>query len=125
MDNSHRHGNAVLLSGSLQCLHWGSPVDDPAIPAAQFQLGEASPNPFMGRTQFHLELKEAAKVSAGIHNLRGQKVRLLLSRDLSAGTHTLDWDGKNDRGEGLPSGVYLIRISSGQASQTRKMLLLH
>ena len=124
LDNSHRHGNAVLLSGTLSCEYWGSSANDAQIPEARFSLDAAAPNPFANATRISLALKAAAEVSATVYNSRGQKVRTLARGKLAAGTHPLEWDGTDDRGEALPSGVYLIRVSAGKDVASRKLLLL-
>ena len=124
LNNSHRHGNAVLLSGAVACEYWGTAVNDPQLPAPVFRLDAVAPNPFREQTRIDLELKEAAEVSIGIFNLRGQQVRCFEALELAAGRHALDWNGKDDRGEALPSGVYLLRAAAGKDVQARKLLLL-
>ncbi len=124
LNNSHRHGNAVLLSGMLDCQYWGTAADDPQLPGAVFRLDAIAPNPFTDRTRIGLELKEAAGISIEIFNLRGQKVRSFEQLKLTAGRHSLEWNGTNDRGEALPSGVYFLKVAVGKDMETRKLLLL-
>ena len=59
-----------------------------------------------------------------IYNALGQEVRVLASRQMAAGLHTLQWDGKNESGEGVASGIYLYRLETGIFSQARKMILV-
>jgi hypothetical protein len=123
-DNSHHHGNAVLLSGGVWLEHWGSAADDPQASPVVYSLSNASPNPFSGHTTLSLVLREATDISVGIYNLRGQKVRSLSGGRLAAGTHTLDWDGRGDGGAEAPSGVYLVKVENGASFQSRKVLLI-
>lgn len=65
------------------------------------------PNPFNPETKIRFELPEPAQVSLIIYNLLGEEVRTLVNTDLEANFHTIRWDGKNDSGEEVPSGVYI------------------
>jgi hypothetical protein len=82
------------------------------------------PNPFNPTTQISFSLPKTEKVTLGIYNLLGQRVITLLDKEMQAGSHTILWDGKNDRGEEVGSGVYFYRITIDKFSQTKKMLLL-
>jgi flagellar hook assembly protein FlgD len=59
-----------------------------------------------------------------VYNILGQKVRSLVDESLNSGTYQVTWDAKNDRGEKVPSGVYFYRLTSGDVSEVRKMILL-
>jgi len=124
LDNSHRHGNAVMLGGEIRLEHWGTPVDDPQMPPVSFSLSSPSPNPCSGSTKLILELPSAAEIGVKIYNPRGQMIRSLASEALPAGTHNLIWDGKNGSGADVASGLYLIRVQSGDHSATRKVLVI-
>ena len=60
-----------------------------------------------------------------VYNLLGQPVRSLVQRVLTSGEHKFFWDGKDDRGEVLSSGVYFYQLRQGDYSQMRKRTLLH
>ena len=89
-----------------------------------YNLTQNYPNPFNPTTYISFSLPQAEKVKLEIYNLLGQKVITLLDNEMQAGSHTINWDGKNDRGEEVGSGIYFYRIAIGQFSQTKKMLLL-
>jgi hypothetical protein len=89
-----------------------------------FALEQNYPNPFNPMTTIAFELPVASKVHLAIYNLLGQEVRVLADRPLRAGTHEITWDGKVSNGHQAPSGIYLYRLTAGQYSQSRKMLLL-
>ena len=124
LDNSQRHGNAVLLSGTLAFEYWNTAVSDPQLPAAVFSLDAIAPNPFSEKTRVGLQLKEPAEMGLSIYNLRGEKVREFGAQKLSSGQQWLEWDGRNDHAEALPSGVYFLKASAGKDVQVRKLLLL-
>jgi murein DD-endopeptidase MepM/ murein hydrolase activator NlpD len=93
-----------------------------------FQLSQNYPNPFNPSTTIAFELpgeiREIQHVSLTIYDIRGRRVRLLIDQDFGAGDHKIHWDGRNDRGESLPSGVYLYRLKAGGKIYTRKMTIL-
>jgi len=63
-------------------------------------------------------------VSLEIFTPLGQRVRTLVSQEQQAGLHVATWDGQDDAGKVVPSGIYLYRLRADEAVQTRKMLLL-
>ncbi len=98
-----------------------------ATPGLAGTLGDVAviPNPFNPTTHVQLELSQSAVVSVEVFDVRGKRVRgLLKAQRVSAGTHSIEWDGTNDRGQGLASGVYLVRITTPQQSSTVRAMLL-
>jgi M6 family metalloprotease-like protein len=98
---------------------------DDLIPVARNILEQNHPNPFNPSTTIALSVKEpAANLTVRIFNLRGQLVRTM--HDGIPGEHKLNliWDGKDDLGRDVGSGIYHYRMRSGDFMQTRKMLLL-
>lgn len=96
-----------------------------------FNLGQNYPNPFNPTTIIPFRVNGSQfMVHSTIHttliiyNLLGQKVNILLNESLKPGTYQATWDGKNDAGEKVPSGVYFYRLTSGGPSETRKMVLM-
>lgn len=83
-----------------------------------------SPNPFNAATQITYQLSEPAATSLGIHNLLGQRSRLLVQGFQNAGTHQVTWDGKDDGGQPVSSGIYIYRLTSGSVTESRMMLLM-
>jgi len=99
-------------------------VETFAETAPQFQLQPNFPNPFNPETTIKYQLAAATSVELKIYNVAGQLVRTLANGIQSAGMHAVLWDGQNEWGAKVSSGVYLIRINAGQFRATRKMLLL-
>jgi hypothetical protein len=101
-----------------------SGVEVTAPLSARFQLLPNFPNPFNPETTLKYQLGTAAAVDLKIFNVTGQLVRTLVQTIQPAGVHEVVWDGKNELGAAVSSGVYLIKISAGNFAETQKMLLL-
>ncbi len=90
-----------------------------------FRLRENYPNPFNRRTVIRYELPHTRDVGLHIYNALGQRVRTLLNEQKNAGKHQVIWDGRNDAGSVVPSGIYFYRIIiDGKARKPHKMLLV-
>ena len=87
-------------------------------------LGDNYPNPFNPTTTISFGLKEAGNVRITIFNARGQVVRGLFNGEMPAGTHSLVWNGLDNSGRPLASGVYYYRMDTKNYSQTKKSVLL-
>lgn len=92
------------------------------IPEYNYLVGN-HPNPFNPSTNIVFWLKDDNRVRLKIYNNRGQLVRNLFSGDLPKGTHTVVFDGKDDAGKTLNSGIYIYRMEAKGYSRTRKMML--
>ena len=94
-----------------------------ALPG-RFALLQNYPNPFNPQTHitYHLARREA--VTLQLYALTGQSIRTLVRGTVSAGTHTVVWDGRDKAGELVSSGVYLVRLAAGDFVDTRRMMLL-
>ncbi|MCK5052230.1 MAG: T9SS type A sorting domain-containing protein [Candidatus Cloacimonetes bacterium] len=87
------------------------------------------PNPFNPSTNIKFSLKTDSKVSLMIYNIRGQKVRTLVNDNLQAGHHSVVWDGRDDSGKSVSSGVYFNGFdsndgNSGRYTSIKKIILL-
>jgi subtilisin family serine protease len=89
-----------------------------------FRLSQNYPNPFNPETAIEFELLAPGSVSLAVYNVPGRCVRTLADRAVGAGTYRVVWDGTDDRGRQLPSGLYFYRLKSADVSLTRKMMLL-
>ncbi len=95
-----------------------------ATPPLSFNLSQNYPNPFNPITRIKFTLPEASNTSLKIYNTRGQLVQVLHDGLLTKGQHTFTWNGKDQSGSPLASGVYLYRLESREFNQIRKMMLL-
>ncbi len=93
-------------------------------PVYSFELAQNYPNPFNPSTTIRYTLSESGKVSLKIYNTLGQEVRALVNAAQNAGQQTVKWDGKNNSGQAVGSGVYLYRLECGKFSKTHKMMLV-
>lgn len=99
--------------------------DDPVIPAPVFSLAQNHPNPFNPSTRISFSLARSEQPAhLRIYNAKGQLVKTLLEGIQPAGPQSLVWDGRDDSGNPVSSGIYLFRLESGGESLTRKMILL-
>ena len=91
-----------------------------------FVLEQNFPNPFNNETVIRFALPVRAAVELAVFDLAGQKVTTLVSGERQAGTCTIQWDGRDDSGRELASGVYLyhLRAGGGEQIETRKLVLL-
>ncbi|MDP8203877.1 MAG: FG-GAP-like repeat-containing protein [Candidatus Tenebribacter mawsonii] len=83
------------------------------------------PNPFNPETTIRFEtanLRDLTRIE--IYNLKGQKIKTLISEQLSPGQHSVVWHGTNESGKAVTSGVYLYKMKSGDYQKTRKMILM-
>ena len=85
----------------------------------EFRLNQNYPNPFNPSTTIQFSLPQASHVTLEVVNTLGERVGVLASEDLNAGTYNYSWDASN-----LPSGIYFYRIQAGSFVDTKKMILL-
>ncbi len=90
----------------------------------EFALFQNYPNPFNPTTEIRYSLPVNEKVELAIYNALGQKIKTLLNTRQEAGFHSIAWDGTNNRGKAVSSGIYLYRINAGMFSAIKKMILL-
>ena len=88
------------------------------------QLQQNAPNPFNSQTVISWFLLSPGSVRVEVFALTGQRVAVLHQGPKKAGSHRVHWDGRDDNGRSLASGVYLYRLFSGERVQTRKLTLL-
>jgi hypothetical protein len=94
------------------------------IPKA-FALSQNYPNPFNPSTVISYQLSESAQVSIRIHNVRGQVIRELVSGEKEAGEYSVQWNGKDQAGQRVSSGIYLYTLETDKGfSSTKKMVVL-
>jgi len=92
-------------------------------PEMELKLGNY-PNPFNPTTTISFNLPTAGDVSLEIFNAKGQKVNTLINEAKAAGEHSIVWNGTDDRGGELSTGVFFYKIKSGRFTSTKKMILL-
>ena len=88
------------------------------------QLHQNAPNPFNSETVLSFVLREPGPAHLEILTVTGQRVKVLRRGDQEAGYHRIHWDGLDDAGQPLASGVYLYRLATTEGVLTRKLVLL-
>lgn len=94
-----------------------------AIPDA-FMVSQNYPNPFNPSTDIAYALPEAGNVNVEIYNILGQQVKSLVNEYQDAGNYVITWNGDDESGSTVASGVYFYRVSAGQFKDIKKMVLM-
>jgi hypothetical protein len=92
--------------------------------ATGFTLGKNYPNPFNTRTVIPLAVQSPGFYTMGIYSVRGEKIRSLMSSHLTEGVYEFTWNGLNDTGSKVSSGVYFCCVEAGKKTIAGKMVLL-
>jgi hypothetical protein len=90
----------------------------------KFEVFQNYPNPFNPSTIIKYGLPEAANVTVKVFNMLGQEVRTLVNDYKNAGTFNVQWNGDNNSGQKVTSGIYIFRVTAGNNAATMKMILL-
>ena len=115
-----------------RCLRWFGmtafyKVDDrlrPALAGSDLRLFEACPNPFRGDAIITYQLPAAAAISLKVYNIAGQLVKTLAQRQMTAGRHSVRWNGRDDTGRAVTSGVYFYQLATGGEQVTSKVTVM-
>ena len=113
-----------------KCMTWLSGTTDVKNPSSkinipqEFSLGQNYPNPFNPSTDIVYSLPKDVRVTLSIYNSLGQKITTLVDKKQSAGTYHAMWEGLNQNGTVVTSGVYFYRIKAGDFVSTMKMLFI-
>jgi hypothetical protein len=82
------------------------------------------PNPFNPDTEISFSLAQRARVSLIVYNILGERVKTLVNAEMVSGNHTVRWDGRDEGGNSVASGIYFYRFSTDRHFETKRMLLL-
>jgi hypothetical protein len=94
------------------------------VPYRETTLEQNYPNPFNPSTTIAFFLAEPSQVELVIYNVQGKRIKMLLREMRNFGKHTVKWDGRNDHGSPVSSGVYYYRMKAGKQTFTKKLTLL-
>lgn len=109
-------GDSLLLTATVDV----TPQPVPEV----FDLSQNYPNPFNPVTHIQFSLANKAKVKLEVFNVLGQRVKTLVDSDMAPGKHEVIWDGRNDAGARVGSGLYFYRLKAGDYVKSRKMILI-
>jgi hypothetical protein len=101
-----------------------SPVVSIEVPPGRVTLDQNHPNPFNPTTIISFYLPSPEHVVLTVYDTRGSRIQTLLADNRDVGTHDVAWNGRNDNGESVSSGVYFYRLKVGKKILTRKMILI-
>jgi hypothetical protein len=90
----------------------------------EFSLAQNYPNPFNPTTTISYQLNERSLVKLTVYNTLGHEVRALVNAVKDAGSHQATWNGRDNLGNALPSGVYFYRLAVNDQVQTRRMVFM-
>ncbi len=90
----------------------------------KFALEQNYPNPFNPTTIIKYTLPKEVDVTLKLYNMRGQEVKTLVSKKQLAGNYVVEWDGRDNNGIAVSTGIYFYRIQAGKFNRTNKMLLI-
>jgi len=99
-----------------------SPIDK--TKPAEFYLSQNYPNPFNPTTKINYNLSKEAKVTLKIFNLLGEEIKTLVNRFETSGLKSVEWNGQNNSGRLVSSGVYIYRLNTGELQLNRKMTFI-
>jgi len=91
---------------------------------ANYRLEQNYPNPFNPETSINFTVPKMSRVTLAIYDILGRKIRTLVSETKAAGSYNVTWNGENNRGQPLASGLYFYKLQAGEFSATKKMMLL-
>ena len=114
--NGNESGWASLTPDEIEGMH--------QVPPLEFALEQNRPNPFNPSTIIPFSLVEDGNVLLEVYDVSGAVVRTIVDRRMSAGRHTEKWDGRDDRGSDVGTGVYFFRLQSSGQTMTQKAVLL-
>jgi hypothetical protein len=102
-----------------------SDIDEPISERiTSFFLRQNYPNPFNLNTEISFQLPYECKVDLRIYNLRGQLVKTVIDKELDRGVHTFFWDGRDNAGKSVASGIYFYKLKASDYACVKKMILL-
>jgi flagellar hook assembly protein FlgD len=125
IDVQHPLTANLIVNETPQTIHYDTvPVTDPIALPKVTSLKQNFPNPFNPETNISFELAKYGSTELSIYNIRGEKIRTLLSQKMNAGSYCITWNGKDETGKSVASGMYLYRLITPDRHFIRKMLML-
>jgi hypothetical protein len=120
----HELPKCFRVAGGATGVRWieGS-AEEENLPT-RFSVSQNYPNPFNPATEFKFDLPRASQVKIEVFNILGQRVKILVDERRRAGSHVVDWDGTDNKGAEVSSGVYFYRMTADDFSDIKKMILL-
>lgn len=99
-------------------------ADDPSISPAITSLHGSYPNPFRNKTTIHYYTKEPGDLHVSVYNIKGCLVKNLVQSNAQTGSYSVDWDGTDNCGNKVSSGIYYIHMKTNEYQASKKMIML-
>jgi hypothetical protein len=109
---------------TVQMVNDVSEITDRNMLPTEYALGQNYPNPFNMQTKFEFALPKHSSVKVDVFNILGQKIKTVVDGEFEAGYYQADWDGTNQEGLVVASGMYFYKITADNFSSTKKLMLL-
>lgn len=116
-----RNGLVIAFSGGTDVI---SSTDENQFSVSDYHLFQNFPNPFNPTTKIRFAIPQRQNVQLKIYDMLGREVRTLLNKDLNEGYHSIEWNGLNNFGTAAASGIYIYKLSAGDFTVSKKMMLL-
>lgn len=126
--------NTLKAANSINFILWANILDfdNPAVGVEQqpeqapvsFRLLQNYPNPFNPATTIRFEVAQQAQVQLAVYNILGEEIITLVNEEVMPGSHDAVWDGKDDRGKDVSSGIYLYKLNIAGRTEIKKMILV-
>jgi flagellar hook assembly protein FlgD len=98
--------------------------DDPETPGLTAVLRQNYPNPFNPTTTLSFNMHKAGNAKLSVYNVKGQLVKTLLNSTIAAGSNSVDWNGDDNSGKSVTSGIYFYKLTANGKTETKKMMLM-
>ncbi|UCG60384.1 MAG: T9SS type A sorting domain-containing protein [Candidatus Zixiibacteriota bacterium] len=105
-------------------LNFPGPNGIPSAVPATFEVGQNYPNPFNPTTTIQYAIPEQAHVTVEVFNVLGQRVRLLVNKTQAPGVYNVEWNGTDQGGHEVATGIYFYSVKAGDYSEKKKMVLI-
>lgn len=124
--NRARQDSFVLRADAIILEQAGAPriIAEPSMTPDVYSLSQNYPNPFNPTTQIRFSIPVDGKVDLRVYDMLGREIAVLMKDELKAGYYTVEWNGKNNYGTPVSTGMYIYRINAGKFVQTKKMILM-
>jgi predicted CXXCH cytochrome family protein len=103
---------------------YSSVIDVQVVLGLKFALLQNYPNPFNPETSIKYSIPQDGKVSVRVYNVTGKEIRTLVDQDMLAGSYEVKWNGTDNSGSTVSTGVYFVKLSSGRFVETKKVMFL-
>jgi M6 family metalloprotease-like protein len=116
-------GQTAMVEGAFEVRSSATAAPPVVVLPAAYALAQNFPNPFNPSTTIRYDVPAAGRVRLEIYDVRGRVVRALVDGSVTAGYHQVVWDGRDDAGRSMASGLYFYRMAAGGFAQQKKLLL--